>query len=741
MSKLLVCAAWAVLMLAGGSAAQAQLAFSLDYSTYLGGRLNDYGYGIAADGAGGFVVAGRTSSDNFPTVNPWQASCDPNGDVFVSRFDGSGALVFSTLLGGSQLDQANAVAMEEGRIVVAGFTNSENFPTVNPFQASFHGGAFALQSDGDVSGDAFLSTFDSSGNLVYSTYFGGAGPDGARSLAVETGIVGIAGFTMSTDLPTASPYQAALADISGDGFVARFNSAGAPTFSTYLGGKDFDRANAVALEGGYIYVAGLTASENFPTVSPYQGKLAGILINPSPDCFLSKFNSSGNLVYSTFLGGNTFDEANGLAVEAGRMYIAGWTTSQLTFPLVSPSQAVYGGGAYDAFLSEFNSAGGLIYSTFLGGFRGDRAAAVAVSSGRMFVAGGTTSDDFPVAQAVQENFAGYSEQAVVQYNGDAFLSVFNEAGELRFSTYHGGYVDEGAYGIDVLNTTCYIAGRTDSLVGFPLVDPYQDTCILIDAFAAVFSAGRRAVVGDYNGDGTSDIALFRPAAGLWLVKDLTRRYFGTGTDIPVPEDYNGDRAWDIALFRPAAGKWLIDGAAQVYFGGSGDIPVPADYNGDSLIDVAVFRPSAGKWLVRDAGAVYYGSSADVPVPADYTGNGTEDIALFRPSQGKWLIRNGQTVYFGNASDRPVPADYTGDGVADIAVFRSAQGKWLLYDGLSYYFGGAQDIPVPADYDGDGADDIAVFRSSQGKWLVRNRPAVYFGTSTDEPVTNPYPLGY
>ena len=248
------------------------------------------------------------------------------------------------------------------------------------------------------------------------------------------------------------------------------------------------------------------------------------------------------------------------------------------------------------------------------------------------------------------------------------------------------------------------------------------------------------VVGDYNGDGTSDIAVFRPSTGLWAVRSFTRAYYGVSTDRPVPGDYDGDGSWEIAVFRPAAGKWLVYGGTSFYYGTASDRTVPGDYNGDGTAELAVFRPSQGKWLVRGMTSAYYGGAADFPVPSDYDGDGADDIAVFRAGQGKWLIRDVLTAWFGVSTDAPVPADYDGDGADDIAVFRPGQGKWLVRNGASVYYGVSTDVPVPADYDGDGTADTAVFRANKGKWLINNPSVatIYFGSSNDSQVTNPYP---
>ena len=239
--------------------------------------------------------------------------------------------------------------------------------------------------------------------------------------------------------------------------------------------------------------------------------------------------------------------------------------------------------------------------------------------------------------------------------------------------------------------------------------------------------------GDYNGDGTSDIASFRPSSGLWSIRGVTRCYFGRDEDIPVNGDYNGDGTAEIAVFRGLIGLWAVRGATRCYFGGPGDIPVPADYDGEGRTEFALFRNESGLWALRDVTRCYFGAEDDLPIPGDYDGDGTAEIALFRNSSGLWAIRAMSRFYFGFADDLPVPADYDGDWTNDPAIFRPAVGLWAVRDGIRCYFGAADDLPVPADYDGDGYIDIGVFRKRSGLWAIRGLSRCYFGGSGTKPV--------
>ncbi len=394
----------------GGDAFVAKLnaaGTALVYSTYLGGSGYDEAIGLALDGAGNAYVAGVTHSTNFPIANSVQATNGGGDDAFVAKLNATGSvIVYSTYLGGAGDDRANAIAVDAaGNAYVAGLTGSANFPTAGPLQQSRHGTT-----------DAFVAKLSPAGSaLVYSTYLGGSGDETAYGIGVDgAGNAYVTGFTGSTNFPTAGPVQASNGG-GYDAFVAKLNAAGsALVYSTYLGGTGDDEAHAVAVDAaGNAYVTGFTASANFPTVGPNQATNGG-----GEDAFVAKLNAAGSaLVYSTYLGGSSDDEAYGVAVDgAGNAYVVGWTLST-NFPTFFASQSANGGGT-DAFVAKLNAAGTLrSYSTYLGGAGEDFAHAVAVdAAGNAYVAGDTASANFPTASPFQSANAG---------GRDAFLSKFS----------------------------------------------------------------------------------------------------------------------------------------------------------------------------------------------------------------------------------------------------------------------------------------------------------------------------
>lgn len=249
----------------------------------------------------------------------------------------------------------------------------------------------------------------------------------------------------------------------------------------------------------------------------------------------------------------------------------------------------------------------------------------------------------------------------------------------------------------------------------------------------VYSSHRIIDSGDYNGDGLSDLAVFRPATGLWAVRGVTRTYFGIAGDIPVSGDYSGDGTTDIALFRPSAGLWSIRGLTRANFGRSWDIPVPGDYTGDGSCNVAYFRRSTGLWAIRGQTRIYFGSARDLPVPGYYTGSAAKDLAVFRPATGFWAIRDLTRTHFGRYGDYPVPGDYSGAGRDEIAVYRPRTRLWAVRDLTRTYFSAGSGQPQPGDYQGDGRTDPAVYSFDSGRWRLQANTSYYFGQAGDWPV--------
>jgi Beta-propeller repeat len=357
---------------------------------------------------------------------------------------GAATVVSSAVLGGSALDSANAVAVDAaGNIYVAGETASANFPTVGSPRG------FAGVSD------AFVVKLDPTGTvLFYSTLIGGSEADSATAIGVDAGgNVWITGETLSDDFPTTPDAVLRTPAGASDAFLAKLDPSGAVLlYATRLGGEGFDRGNAIAVgTGGEVAVAGRTGSTSFPVTA---GAVQPFQRGGDFDAFVSRFDSTGQLTLSTYLGGAENDAAFGVALDGGAVWIVGGTRSP-DFPATS--------GAYqstnfatDAFATKLDAAGGFVYSTFLGGSFVDRANAIAVdSAGHAFVAGQAGSPDFPTVNAVQATFGGGAN--------DAFLAELDSSrsgdASLVFSTFLGGSGDDRASGVAIRAVGLSLAGQ------------------------------------------------------------------------------------------------------------------------------------------------------------------------------------------------------------------------------------------------------------------------------------------
>lgn len=280
------------------------------------------------------------------------------------------------------------------------------------------------------------------------------------------------------------------------------------------------------------------------------------------------------------------------------------------------------------------------------------------------------------------------------------------------------------------------------------------------------------VFSDFDGDGKSDLSVFRPSDSNWYVfKSATNQMsatpFGNNSDTLTPADFDGDDKTDIAVWRAGAplvaGFYILQSSNNTVrfdqFGQTGDLPVTVgDWDGDGKADPAVYRDSAfglqsyffyrGS-LNNPSGIVSYlpwGTAGDKPMRGDFDGDGKLDAAVFRPSNNAWYIRRSSdntfiTENWGLASDKFLSADFDGDSKTDLAVFRN--GVWYIKQSSNasavfYNWGISTDFPLAGDFDSDGKADIGVYRN--GNWYLRmsgtsSLSAQSFGTNTDKPIPN------
>ncbi len=378
---------------------------------------------------------------------------------------------YSTYFGGSGTDIGYGIAVDKlGFVYITGQTGSLNYPTKNPYQAARDGAT-----------DAFVTKINPKGStVVFSTYFGGRNPgDRGSSIAVDqAGNIYLAGETNSLNFPTANAANPIFRG-NVDAFVTKFNIEGnVLLYSTFLGGTFSDVAFGIAVDRfDNAYVTGRTLSSNFAVKNAMQPTLKG-----QQDVFVAKFSPDGEIVYSTYLGGE-LSQTTGRDEEAGygitvdalqNAYITGFTTSP-GFPTVGAIQPNFG-GVEDVFIAKLNAAGSaLVYSTFLGGDRAEEAKQIALDPlGNAYVTGYTFSLNFPTVNALQKNYGG---------SVDAFVTKINATGSaIIYSTFLGGTGSEntgliadntpvGGIAVDSLGYA-YITGKTES-ANFPVARAVQ----------------------------------------------------------------------------------------------------------------------------------------------------------------------------------------------------------------------------------------------------------------------------
>ena len=431
---------------------------ALIYCTYLSGSQNDAANSIAVDAAGNAYVAGQTQSNDFPVTAGAFQTKNPTkvGAGFITELNSAGtALIYSTYLSGSVETSINSLAVDDAEdAFVTGFTFDSDFPVTS--------GAFQTASPVNpiVGGKGFVSKLAAGGQrLLYSTYLGGSKEDQPSAIAVdETGNAYITGGTQSPDFPT-SPgafqlvNKATIPDSIGTGFITKLNPSGtALVYSTFLGGSKTDSASAIAVDSaGSAFVTGYAASPDFPTTAGvFQPKIS---VNSSgfqgQDAFVTRLNPAGSgLVYSTFLSGTyqtlsgaAFDNAFGIAVDSsGNAYVVG-STADLDFPvtpgaLQTNNIAMLVSGDLGSFLTKLNpTASEITYATYLtgsgnqnGGYEFAPAGPVCDcangvvldQAGNAYVAGATTSTDFPTTLNAYQNQSGFSVEPLA-----AFVTKFD----------------------------------------------------------------------------------------------------------------------------------------------------------------------------------------------------------------------------------------------------------------------------------------------------------------------------
>jgi hypothetical protein len=631
-------------------------ALSITYSTFLGGVGSDSANSLAVDALGNAYIGGATTLSDFPESATAVLGASGGSDLFVAKVDttknGAASLVYLTFLGGSGDDTGGVVTVDSsGNAAILGVTTSSDFPVTSGSKRT------------SGANDLTVSRLDASGQkLLFSTYFGGSGAEATHQtggIALDaSGNMVVASDTTSTDLPTTpGAFSTQYGGGSTDGFFVKYSPAGQILYCTYLGiNATVSSASVAADAAGHIYLAGSTSmptSSTFPTTNGFQTTYGG---GPF-DAFLMQINpagqSSADLIYATFLGGSSSDQALAVAVDQAmppNAYVTG-TTQSSDFPTNGTNAPFQPGlqGPSDAFVAVVeqtqSGAASLLYSTYLGGLGDDAGLSIAVASlNKVYAAGTTTSIDFPVRDSLQP-FSGISDAFVAKLD-----PTVSGLASLVYATYLGGSVDAQANAMAVDSSGgIYVAGETTS-PDFPQAanpnNGFQPICgscgfavPLADAFLTKITEGSGPAPGvtflpaGLN-FGNTAVGQTAPPASVELENSGDSALTITGVSVTGPSSKDFSQTNDTCPIAPAA--------------------LPA---GASCKITVTFSPSAP--AQERAAISVFDNSTGSPHAASLRGIGTEAIAVLSSptmdfgSQPQGTTSQAQAVTVSNSGNVPL----------------------------------------------------------------------------------------
>ncbi len=647
---------------------------AFDPHTFLGGSTaSDEGYRIVLDSNGNIYVTGRSYATWGTPVSPHSGG----QDAFIVKLNASGILQWNTFLGGANTDIGYDIAVDTtGYIYVAGRSYATWGSPVNP-----HAG----------SSDAFVAKLDGSGALQWHTFLGQSGYDWGGWIALDkSGGLYVGG---ASDATWGSPIVAFTG--GRDGFVAKLNASGALQWNTFIGSSANDYATDVASDAnGDAYVTGYSYGTWGTPVRPY---------DLGADNFVAKLNGNGVLQWNTFLGGSDLDAQGSLAVDLnGNIYVTGQSWQTWGSP-VNPYP-----GSLAVFAAKLNGSGVLQWNTFMGstGYNDSRGIA-ADGRGNVFVAG---SSDGGWGSPLRAYTSGY----------DGFVVKLNGSGALVWNAFLGTTGDDECMAIAVeSNGDAYAAGYSDATWGSP-IRPYGD---LRDAFVTKMTEipiwKPRHAAGDFDGDGTEELAVDFGAAGIYLYDNgAWSQISSSNPESLLAADVDGDNVGELIADLGATGLWLWNaGAWNPLSGVNVEGLAAGDPDADGTDEIVGDFGSVGLWLYNGgAWTQLSGVNADYVTVENVDGGGGDEIfGDFGPT-GLWVWNSGTWGILSGLNP-----DYVITGQQSGACFVLGDfgptGLWMWsMPGLCTQLSGLDaDDMTAANTDGDTEDEVVGDFGATGLW--------------------------
>lgn len=498
------------------------------YSTYFGGSLDEGTGSVCVDREGYIYISGNTRSLDLPrNVPSIQDSIRGIRNGYIAKFTPDAKhLVYSTYIGGSGQDIITAMKIDSSNnVIIAGYTNSKDFPTTK--------NAWKKQLGGEA--DAFVAKISSNGSsLIYSTYLGGSGYDDIFDIAIDkNGNVYAVGLTDSPqDFPrTLDAIQKTFGGGDDDMYLSTLDSSGSSIlYSTFFGGNGFDEAYAIALDQtGKIFITGLTSSNDFSvTHDALQMQKKG----DDEACIIILGDGGRTLLYSTYYGGSLSDSGEGVALDSvGNMYVFGRTVSRdlsTSKGVFQPKKSEPNGpndNSIDSFILKFNPfSKQLLFCTYLGGEANDEIEDIILLRGFVLLGGSTTSSKYPVTNnALKKVKNGYFDMI--------FSIIDPSASTLIYSTYFGGSGSDFNSAISLTRDNKLVfAGPTTS----------EDFPVSINAYQKSLAGGNDAFI------------LIIPIED--VISNIPSQYTGIPNEFQLFQNYpnpfgNGGTSIDFSLYR------------------------------------------------------------------------------------------------------------------------------------------------------------------------------------------------